>query len=267
VAARRADWGEESPAYRVRVLAEFPAAATDALIELAWVEAAEGAGVRDQGSGIRGDKDEPAFSDPRSLCPDPCTFGIDVARFGECETVVAMRRGARLEALEAWSGLDLMATCGRVIELIRAHAPERVVVDPVGLGAGLLDRLRELQRDGALSLFRLVEENGAARASDPELFANRRAELYHALRERYRAGEIAHALPFPRLLGQLTALRYRFTSRGQWLIEGKEELRRRGLPSPDQADAVALCFAPEPRVPRPAALGGVRPVAAPMPRL
>jgi phage terminase large subunit len=277
VAARRADWGEASLAYRVRVLAEFPAAAHDALIELAWVEAAEAAGARRAALDASPAKATPAdgidsvapsvgrFAAPR-LAPRAC-FGIDVARFGECETVVAIRRGARLEALAAWSGSDLMATCGRVIDLIRAHGPERVVIDPVGLGAGLLDRLRERQREGGLPPLKLVEENGAARSSDPEQFVNRRAELYHGLRERYRVGEIAHAQSFPRLVGQLTALRYRFTSRGQWRIESKEELRARGLPSPDQADAVALCFAPEPRLPRPAARGGVRPVSTPLPRL
>jgi hypothetical protein len=271
VAARRADWGEESLAYRVRVLAEFPAAAHDALIELAWVEAAEGGG--DRATERRGDPTKTGLSltlpdRPVALSPPlPVVFGIDVARFGECETVVAIRRGARLEALAAWSGSDLMATCGRVIDLIRAHAPARVVIDPVGLGAGLLDRLRERQREGGLPPFQLVEENGAARSSDPEQFVNRRAELYHGLRERYRTGEIVHAQLFPRLVGQLTALRYRFTSRGQWRIESKEELRARGLPSPDQADAVALCFAPEPRLLRPAARGGLRPVSSPLPRL
>jgi len=159
--------------------------------------------------------------------------------------VIAVRRGAALVAISAWSGQDLMATCGRVVDLIREHAPTRVVVDPVGLGAGLLDRLRELQREGSLPPFRLVGENGGARAMDAAQFANRRAEIYHALRERYRTGEIAHARAWPQLTAQLTALSYRFTSRGQWLIEGKEELRSRGLPSPDWADAVALCFAPE----------------------
>ena len=161
-----------------------------------------------------------------------------------------------------------MATCGRVAALIREERPETVVVDPVGLGAGLVDRLRELQREGALPAFRLVEENGGARASDAEQFGNRRAELYHGLRERYRSGEIAHAAPWPRLREQLTALRYRFSSRGQWLVESKEELRARGIASPDQADAVALCFAPERRaVCSRRALVSERPIVWPLPRL
>jgi hypothetical protein len=197
-----------------------------------------------------------------------------VARFGECETVVAVRRGMALTRVEAWSGQDLMATCGRVVALIREERPETVVVDPVGLGAGLVDRLRELQREGSLPAFRLVEENGGARATDAEQFANRRAELYHGLRERYRSGTIAHRPSgdghprWPRLREQLTALRYRFSSRGQWLVETKEELRARGIASPDQADAVALCFAPERRaILLPRALVSERPIVWPLPRL
>jgi phage terminase large subunit len=235
------------------------------------IAATDSPNFRGEGSGDRGqgDGDAGAVPDPSPLTPVPCAFGIDVARFGSCETVVAVRRGERLEAVEAWSGQDLMATCGRVAAMIREWRPGTVVVDPVGLGAGLLDRLRERQREGGLPALALVEENGGARASDAEQFANRRAELFHGLRERYRAGAIAHARRFPRLAAQLTALKYRFTSRGQWLVESKEELRARGLPSPDHADAVALCFAPA----RASALRlpvirvGTRPVQLPLPRL
>jgi phage terminase large subunit len=271
VAARRADWGEESLSYRVRVLAEFPLSASDGLIELAWVEAAEGRewGIGSREWGPTTDGLPLPSPTPYSPLPTPSVvFGIDVARFGECETVVAVRRGTTLTRLEAWSGRDLMATCGRVVALIREERPAVVVVDPVGLGAGLVDRLRELLRNQELPCFRLVEENGGARATDAAQFANRRAELYHGLRERYRSGEIAHTGSWPRLLGQLTALRYRFSSRGQWLVESKEELRARGTPSPDQADAVALCFAPERRaLARPTAIVSERPIIWPLPRL
>ena len=100
-------------------------------------------------------------------------------------------------------------------------------------------------------------------------FLNRRAELYHALRERYRTGEIRHAGLWPKLAAQLTGLSYRFTSRGQWQIETKDELRARRLPSPDWADAVALCFAPErpALLLRPVGLCSVRAVETPLPRL
>ncbi len=84
--------------------------------------------------------------------------------------------------------------------------------------------------------------NVAAKASNSEGFLNARAEIFDGLRERFESGRIS--IPEDReLIGQLAALRYSFTSSGQMKLEGKDELRRRGLPSPDRADALALAFA------------------------
>src|SRR5262249_29646944 len=108
-------------------------------------------------------------------------------------------------------------------------------------------------------------------AQDPARFHSRRDEAYWELRRRYQDGEIVHASAWSALTGQLTSLRYRYTSRGQVDIESKADLRRRGIPSPDQADAVALAFAPEPPVPpppfTPVALGSTRPVSPSLPPL
>jgi hypothetical protein len=271
---RKAEWGEESDPFRVRVLGEFPRASDDALIELAWVEAAEqqGSGARGQGSGT--DKDEAALAgpDPRPLTPDPCVFGVDVARYGSCETVIAVRAGDALVGVQHWRGTDLMHTCGRVVQRCRERRPQRVVIDAVGLGAGLVDRLLELQREGeaALREVQIVAFSSGARALNAERYGSRRDEAYWELRERYREGRIAHVslAGASALTGQLTALRYRFTSRGQVEIESKDELRGRGLASPDQADAVALAFAPmaAPFV-LPVALSSLRVVPTPMPTL
>jgi len=191
-----------------------------------------------------------------------------VARFGDCETVLAIRRGGTLAALERWAGADLMQTCGRVAQAARDERPARIVIDGVGMGAGVVDRLRELQREGELEGIEIVLFASGERARDPAKWKSRRDEAFWALRERYRDGGIAHAAPWSGLTGQLTALRYRFTSRGQIEIESKDELRRRGLPSPDQADAVALAFAPlAPPAFRPTALAAPRPVTWPLPRL
>ena len=188
---------------------------------------------------------EPPTPNTEHPTPNACTFGLDVARFGDCETVLAIRRGETLAALEGWHGADLMQTCGRVLAAARRERPARLVVDGVGLGAGVVDRLRELQREGELPGCEIVCFASGERASDPARWKSRRDEAYWALRERYRDGAIAHEPGVgSRLTGQLTALRYRFTSRGQVEIESKDELRRRGVPSPDHADAVALAFAP-----------------------
>jgi hypothetical protein len=165
-------------------------------------------------------------------------MGVDVARFGDCETAVYVRQGPAVVAGEAWTGLDLMETVGRVAALIRRWEPQAVKIDSIGLGAGVVDRLRELG-------FRQVQGlNVAERARDPERYGSRRDELFFGLRERFREGDIQLTVRDERLGAQLTALRYGYTSRGQLQVESKDELRRRGLPSPDRADALALCFAP-----------------------
>jgi hypothetical protein len=215
---------------------------------------------------VRGDGVSPVHPSPQHPSPHHRVLGVDVARFGDCETVLALREGEVLLRMEAWQGADLMATTGRIVRAIREFAPAVVVVDAVGVGAGVVDRLREvLQAPEAareLGGVQLVAFSSGERALDPTQFKSRRDEAFWGLRERYEAGQIAHAAHWEKLVGQLAELRYSFTSGGQTRVETKEELRRRGLPSPDWADAAALAFAPQPQpqpVRRPVALGSTRP--------
>ena len=230
VEARRKEWGEDSDAFRVRVLGEFPKGAGNLLVQWSWLESAELKGQ---------DAAEP--SDEGSAAP--VVLGVDVARYGECETVVAQRQGDELLWVEAWGSTDLMETAGRVWQLVRTTGAQRVVLDVVGLGAGVFDRLKELSLEEGKRL-ELVGFESGARALDAEQFRSRRDEAYWELRGRYEDGRVGHREAWPTLLQQLSSLRYTVTSAGKTQIESKEELRRRGLPSPDWADAVCLAFAP-----------------------
>jgi phage terminase large subunit len=279
VAEKREEWGEESPIYQVRVLGQFPDSADDTLFPLSWIEAATArakALQRHLGFAHHGGTEHTEKSTRRkarrdrdrqplpcsvlppctSPCPpclrgesalpqpqhpttsgEPVEIGVDVARYGSCETVAVVRRGPLVIRLEAWQGQDLMVTTGRVVALVRQYAPVRAVtVDVIGLGAGVVDRLREQG-------FRQVAGlNVAERALQPERYASRRDEIYFGLRDRFRDGEIA--VQDEKLAAQLAAMRYAYTSRGQLKVESKEEMRDRGLKSPDRADALALAFAP-----------------------
>ncbi len=228
---RRSDWGESSPLYQSRVLGQFPDQASDALIRLSWIEAA----MR------RGEEPGPEPGGPVEL-------GVDVARFGECETVVCVRRGPRVRAVVAWRGADLMETAARVAALAREHAAEVVRVDSAGLGSGAADRLRQLLGD------RVVDVNVGRPPRDRERFVLLRDEIFFALRDRFRDGDIA--LPRDaRLRDQLAALTYTINARGQQQVESKSALGARGEESPDRADALALAFAAG-GVPRPGVLAG-----------
>jgi len=176
----------------------------------------------------------------RPAAPDldrdqPLVMGVDVARFGADCSAIVLRRGrdARSWPPELLDGLDLMALAGRVARRAAADGAQAVFVDEGGLGAGVVDRLREMGVPGVVGV------NFAASAAQP-LFANRRAELWGALRGWLAAG----CLPAdPGLAGDLESVDYTYNERGEIQLERKEDMKRRGLASPDLGDALALTFA------------------------
>ena len=132
-----------------------------------------------------------------------------------------------------------MTTAGIIANLIREHDPIAVNIDEIGVGAGVVDRLKEQGFDCVNGI------NVGAKSSDPEHFANLRAELYDGLRKRFESEQIT--IPDDRdLIGELASIKYSFASTGALLIQSKNELRRHGLPSPDRADALCLAFIPKP---------------------
>lgn len=163
-------------------------------------------------------------------------LGVDPARFGDDRTAVVRRQGRRAEVLDAWQGLDTMETTGRVMKLIEAQAPAMVFVDVVGLGAGVVDRLREL------GVERLTPVNAAEKPLDRARFANRRAEMW-ALLLAWLQDPPVDLDDRDDLHGDLVSVGYGYDSNGRLKLESKDDLRKRGVRSPDLADALALTFA------------------------
>ena len=203
-----------------RVLGEFPDSATDSLFELKWIESAmQREAVSEDG---------------------PCVIAADIARFGSDETVLAVRRGDRVTHFKTYRGLDTMRVAERIQTLAREERAEIVTVDEVGIGAGVVDRLSE---EGLAGLVPVQFGARPLRTRNAHQFLNLRAQTYWALRERMRDGNLA--LPHDAVLSaQLSNLRYHYTQTGQIQIESKDDMRRRGLCSPDKADALALLFGP-----------------------
>ena len=171
--------------------------------------------------------------------------GVDPAGKGADRTSIAWRRGSSVYKIESRRGLDTMEVAGLVAKIIRDDKPDKLNVDVGGLGVGVYDRLLE---QGYGSVVNAVNFGG--KPIEPPPFdekgkpgggpANRRAELYVNLRNALQ-GQIS--LPdSTSLQGDLTSIGYKFASDGKLLLESKEDMRRRGIPSPDEADAVALCF-------------------------
>ena len=240
VAERRQIWGADSSVYRARVLGNFPEQEQDSLLRLSDVEAAVQAGaemadrprLNPPPDGVESAGDGPDGADD----VDEVVLAVDVARFGADRSVILRRRGDRVEEIQVFRGIDTMALTGRVVAAIQDHQPAEVRVDEIGVGAGVVDRLRELGH-------RVRGVNVARKARQDSKFVNVRAEAYWNLRDRFVAGRIA--LPADNaLVSELTTLRYEVDSADRVKMESKDDLRKRGAPSPDLADALMLAFMP-----------------------
>jgi hypothetical protein len=176
---------------------------------------------------------------------DYLIVGVDPAGKGADRTSIAWRKGSSVYKIESRRGLDTMQVAGLVAKIIREDNPSVVNLDVGGLGVGVYDRLVE---QGHGSVVHAV--NFGSKPTEPPPLdelgrpvggsANRRAEMYKNLRDALE-GELS--LPDSQgLQGDLTSVGYRYDSSGRLLLESKEDMRRRGVPSPDEADAVALCF-------------------------
>jgi phage terminase large subunit len=213
-------YGEESNAFRIRVLGEFPRSDDDTIIPMDLLETAK-------------HRDTRAYEDA------PIVWGLDVARFGSDSSVLCKRQSNVVHTLERWRNLDLMQLTGAVVAQYEAcdhkSRPTEILVDSIGLGAGVVDRLRELN----------LPARGINVSESPAMggtYLNLRAELWH----KAKAWLEKRDCKIPNnedLIGELATVRYTFTSNGKIKIESKDDIRRRGLKSPDMADAFVLTFA------------------------
>lgn len=228
-------WGEDSDEYRVRVLAEFPRSDLNTLISAGSVIDAR-----------KRDVIVPAGAAE--------VWALDVARFGDDSNALLRRnRLAFLPKMEEWSGRDLMETTGRLKRAYDDTAPhlrpEEILVDEIGLGAGVVDRGRELKLP-----VRGINVSESASAHDD--YRNLRTELGFRLKEWLDSKN--HKLPMEECCGkghgcihdrfaeQLCIPRYGYTSSGKYLLEPKDSIKKRGYKSPNLFDAAALTFASEP---------------------
>jgi hypothetical protein len=216
----RLRYGEESNAFRIRVLGEFPLADDDTIIPFHLAEAAQHRDVQ--------------VSEETSV-----VWGLDVARFGTDATALCKRQGPIVTELRSWRGLDLMQTVGRVVAEYEAlpdsRKPSEILVDSIGVGSGVVDRLQELELP-------VRGVNVAEAPSMGETYLNLRSELW--FKTKGWLEDRSCKLPSnDQLIAELTSIRYSFTSSGKMKAESKDEMRKRGLQSPDLADALCLTMA------------------------
>ena len=167
---------------------------------------------------------------------DEC-IGVDVARYGDDETVLIHRHGPKVTEIEVYEKQDIVATAGRVMQMHERHPKSTINVDAGGIGGGVIDILNS---NGCYA----NEVHFGGTPYDKEHFSDWASEaMAGTLEARFREGDIQ--LPVDDVLSaQLSARKYGFTKKGQVKIESKDEMKKRGLQSPDRADALMLAFAP-----------------------
>jgi len=211
-------YGRDSNVYRVRVMGDFPLEEADSVIPMHLCEAAAVRDVQHFGKPI---------------------WGVDVARFGGDRTVLVKRvTNATLEPHISWSGMDTMQSAGKVYaewnKTLPEHRPDYIFVDVIGVGAGVLDRLLELNLPA-------IGVNVAEAASIDDRFSRLRDELWFRARKWLEKKDCKLAKD-DILIAELSMPKYTFTSTGKIKVESKDEMKKRYPRSPDVADAFCLTF-------------------------
>ena len=213
-------YGEDSTVARVEVLGEFPKSDDDTVIPIDLVKAAI-------------DRDVSLTTEQQII------WGLDVARFGGDNSALCKRQGNTVLEIQTYKSMDLMQLCGAVkSEYDNAtfeNKPQEILVDVIGLGSGVVDRLRELNlpvRGVNVSEAPAVNKN----------YLNLRAELWFKIKD-WLVQRDCRLPPDDDLMAQLISPSYEYTSSGKVKLESKESMKRRGIKSPDKADALALTMA------------------------
>jgi phage terminase large subunit len=210
-------YGREHPYVLVNVYGQFPPGQSNTLIALGDAQAAA-------------DRVIPL----KEVLHEARILGVDVARFGEDRTTFAPRQGRVCYPMKVFRNLDVMQVADQVAYSIERWKPDAVFIDQTGIGAGVVDRLRQL---GHVILG--VDFGGRALTPSPKL-ANRRAEMWWRLSEWVKTGGLPKD---DELVSELAGPTYHFDTASRIQLESKDDMKKRGLPSPDKADALALTFA------------------------
>lgn len=218
------DYGEDSDFCRVNVKGEFPRAGSTQF--------------------IAGD----VVSEARKRQCVPTGFkvlSVDVARFGDDQTVIGLRQGLHFKVLEKLRGMDVVQVAQRVMYQMKTHVPRSTVIDGDGIGAGVVDIVKLYMAEWfkANAPCRLHEFHGGSSPKDPEMYFNRRAEVWGMMRDWLNAGQIPDDAE---LESDLTGPQYFFSNKNQIQLEKKEDMKKRSLASPDIGDTLAMSFDPNP---------------------
>jgi hypothetical protein len=214
-------WGKDSPMFQARVLGDFPKQSINSLISISKLE--------------------------KALTAKPANgykvIGVDPARFGDDSTAISLVNGGKIERIDEFQGLATPDVEGRVISLIKSARPQYVVIDEGAMGSGIYDHLNlelpVINRQLGISC-ELVPFNFGSRPYDDQ-FANLGTDAYFWVCDLIDKGQV-QVIENQELFSQLSSRKYKFTPKGKMMLESKDDMKKRGLPSPDVADSVVMAL-------------------------
>lgn len=209
-------YGANSDVFRVRAMGLPPKKDADTLISI--------------------DKIETAIGSDRERSGSDLILGVDPARFGDDDTSMVEREGNYARLFEKIHGQDTMQTAGKVVRWLRGNPHGIAKIDSIGVGAGIVDRCKE-HKDIADRVF---AANSASQAIDAEHFINQRAESWDSIGE-WLDDAILEPCEDDDWY-ELAKPKYKILSSGKMQLESKEDMKKRGIPSPNTGDALALTF-------------------------
>jgi hypothetical protein len=213
-------YGIDSDFVRVRVLGIFPRFGSMQFISGEMVDKA-----------MLGDVPFEAW------CLIPIVIGVDVARYGDDKSCIAIRQGRKLHEIRKFRELNTMQLAAQVVVAMKDHAGAAAIfVDGVGVGAGVVDRLQMMGHP-------VIEVNGGETAFDEIRFYNKTAEMWDRMRDWLKGADLPVGDNDLRLA--LTGREYYHDDKERIRMERKKDMKKRGLPSPDEADALCHTFAEE----------------------
>lgn len=234
-------FGYDSNVVRVRVRGLFPKQEDDVFIALQLLEDA-----------VKLELDQDAAEN--AAAPDRIDIGVDVARFGDDDTAIALKIDKEIPPLIMRHGQDTMRTVGDIVRIYKdmmERYPEYedyvyVKIDDTGVGGGVSDRLKEVKAEEGLDKLLVVPVNFAKKApktKSARFYDDIVTWMWSNVRDLMEANELK--LPDNSiLLGEFSTRKYHFISNGKQRLESKDDLKKRGLHSPDRADAVSLACMP-----------------------
>ena len=210
-------YGEDSDFFKVRVKGQFPRLGVIQFIPTDAVDKAMQSDI--------------PFEAYMTM---PLILGVDVARFGDDKSVVALRQGRKVLKIWRFQELNTMQLATEVAHIIKDVRPDAVFCDVIGVGAGVVDRLRMLN-------FEIIEVNAGVKAQEEELYFNKRAEMWGRMKNWLIAG--ADIPNDKKLKEALIGVEYGYDMKERIMLERKKDMKARGLESPDDAEAIAHTFA------------------------